>query len=74
MVIEILEKLGINKSHLQFDREIYSDFSKNGVEISGGEGQKIAIARAIYKKAPIIVLDEPIASLYCIFLYQLHSF
>ena len=63
VVIEILEKLGINKSHLQFDREIYSDFSKNGVEISGGEGQKIAIARAIYKKAPIIVLDEPIASL-----------
>ncbi len=33
------------------------------MEISGGEGQKIAIARAIYKEAPIIVLDEPTASL-----------
>lgn len=59
----ILNKLGINKSHLTLDRYIYNDFSKNGVEISGGEGQKIAIARAIYKKAPIIVLDEPTASL-----------
>lgn len=59
----ILNKLGINKSHLTLDRYIYNDFSENGVEISGGEGQKIAIARAIYKEAPIIVLDEPTASL-----------
>ena len=59
----ILNKLGINKSHLTLDRYIYNDFSENGVEISGGEGQKIAIARAIYKEDPIIVLDEPTASL-----------
>ena len=59
----ILNKLGINKSHLTLDNYIYNDFSKNGVEISGGEGQKIAIARAIYKETPIIVLDEPTASL-----------
>lgn len=55
--------MGINKPHLSLDRFIYNDFSDNGVEISGGEGQKIAIARAIYKKAPIIILDEPTASL-----------
>lgn len=42
---------------------LYKDFSKNGVTISGGEAQKIAIARALYKNAPFIILDEPTAAL-----------
>ncbi len=37
--------------------------SKDGVDMSGGEEQKIALARAIYKDAPFIVLDEPTAAL-----------
>ena len=43
--------------------QLYKDFTENGVEISGGEAQKIAIARAIYKDAPFIILDEPTAAL-----------
>ncbi len=39
------------------------DFDEDGIIISGGESQKIAIARALYKDAPFIVLDEPTASL-----------
>ena len=39
------------------------DFDEDGIVISGGESQKIAIARALYKDAPFIVLDEPTASL-----------
>lgn len=35
----------------------------NGVDISGGEAQKIAIARALYKNAPFVLLDEPTAAL-----------
>lgn len=35
----------------------------NGVEVSGGEGQKIAIGRALYKDAPMAILDEPTAAL-----------
>ena len=38
-------------------------FSSDGVELSGGQDQKIAIARTIYKDAPLLVLDEPTASL-----------
>lgn len=39
------------------------DFSDTGKEISGGEAQKVAMARAIYKDAPFVILDEPTAAL-----------
>lgn len=42
---------------------LYKDLDQNGVAVSGGEAQKIAIARALYKNAPFIVLDEPTAAL-----------
>ena len=36
---------------------------KDGINISGGEAQKIAIARALYKDSPFVILDEPTAAL-----------
>lgn len=45
------------------DTCIGREFDKEGVEVSGGEAQKIAIARALYKDSPFIVLDEPTAAL-----------
>lgn len=42
---------------------LYKDVDKSGVEISGGEAQKLALARALYKDAPIVILDEPTAAL-----------
>lgn len=42
---------------------LYKDLEKDGIEISGGEAQKLAFARALYKDAPIVVLDEPTAAL-----------
>lgn len=42
---------------------LYKDLNKGGVEISGGEAQKLALARALYKDAPVVVLDEPTAAL-----------
>ena len=42
---------------------LYRDLDEHGVEISGGEAQKAAIARALYKDAPFIILDEPTAAL-----------
>ena len=45
------------------DTTVYKDFDQNGYVPSGGESQKIAICRAIYKDAQIIVLDEPNAAM-----------
>ncbi|MCL2386501.1 MAG: ABC transporter ATP-binding protein/permease [Defluviitaleaceae bacterium] len=52
-----------NKMPKKLDTPIYKDFEQDGVEISGGEAQKIAMARALYKNAPFIILDEPTAAL-----------
>lgn len=53
---ERLEKMGL-------DTYLYRDFAEDGIDVSGGEAQKIAIARALYKDAPFIILDEPTAAL-----------
>ncbi len=45
------------------DTSLYRIFDEKGVEFSGGEMQRLAIARAIYKDSPILVLDEPTSAL-----------
>lgn len=42
---------------------LYKNVDKDGIEISGGEAQKLALARALYKDSPIVILDEPTAAL-----------
>ncbi len=66
-VVEVLRNAGFEE-RLQSMPEgvetyLYKEFDASGVEISGGEAQKIAIARALYKDAPFIILDEPTAAL-----------
>lgn len=66
-VRDCIERAGLGERLSQMENGIetclYKDFDENGVEISGGEAQKLCLARAIYKSAPFIVLDEPTASL-----------
>ena len=42
----------------QLDTNVGREFEENGVTFSGGEKQKMAIARAIYKDAPFVIMDE----------------
>lgn len=53
--------------------ELTTEFEKEGVDLSGGESQKLAIARAFYKDARIVVLDEPSSALDPIAEYQLNK-
>lgn len=53
----------LEKMPEDLDSYLYNDYEDGGMEISGGEAQKIAMARAIYKDAPFIILDEPTAAL-----------
>ncbi len=57
---------GLNSQMLK-----YTDI--NGIELSGGQKQKVAIARAFYRDANILVLDEPTAALDAIAEYQLYQ-
>ncbi|MCK9862136.1 ABC transporter ATP-binding protein [Paenibacillus sp. ATY16] len=52
---------------------LHKDFSDDGVEISGGEAQKVALARALYKNAPFVILDEPTAALDPIAEFEIYS-
>ncbi len=55
------------------DTLIFKYFDEEGIEPSGGEQQKIAIARAIYKDAPVVVLDEPTAALDPVAEYEIYK-
>ncbi len=72
-----LEKAGFGRRLQEMPQGLhtclYKDFEENGVEISGGEAQKIALARALYKDAPFIVLDEPTAALDPVAEYEVYS-
>ncbi|MCR5835575.1 MAG: ABC transporter ATP-binding protein/permease [Lachnospiraceae bacterium] len=57
----------------QLDTAMYKMFEEDGIEPSGGEAQKLAIVRALYKNAPVIILDEPTAALDPISEYQIYS-
>lgn len=63
----LLYEVGFGERYKELPKKLetplYKDFDEDGVNISGGEAQKIALARALYKDAPFIVLDEPTAAL-----------
>lgn len=66
-VLKTLEKIGLYKKISSMKKtintQVYKIFDKNGVILSGGQSQKLAITRAIYKEAKFIIMDEPTAAL-----------
>ncbi len=66
-VMEALEKVGLGDKVKSFekglDQMMLKVIDENGTDFSGGERQKLAIARALYKDAPVVIMDEPTAAL-----------
>lgn len=73
-VMEALAKAGFSKELPDgADTILLREFDDDGLMLSGGEQQKIAIARAFYKNCPYIILDEPSANLDPVSEYELNK-
>lgn len=55
------------------DTELTTEFEREGVNLSGGESQKVAVGRVFYKENPILILDEPSSALDPISEYELNK-
>jgi ABC-type multidrug transport system fused ATPase/permease subunit len=66
-LMPLIERVGLREKvdslPLGLMTPVFRYYDQNGFEPSGGEQQKIAMARALYKDAPILILDEPTAAL-----------
>jgi len=66
-IMDCLDRVGVGDKIAKLPKGIHTsigrDYENDGVDFSGGEQQKIALARAIYKDAPFVILDEPTAAL-----------
>lgn len=73
-VMDALKKAGFSKELPNgADTILLREFDDDGLMLSGGEQQKIAIARAFYKNCPYIILDEPSANLDPVSEYELNK-
>lgn len=74
---ETLKKVGMNEKVESFKNGIntmlFKQFEEDGIEPSGGEQQKLAIARALIKDAPVVILDEPTAALDPLAEYEIYK-
>lgn len=74
-----LERVGLGELMQKLEKKeglntpLYTDFDADGVDISGGEAQKTAIARALYHDTPFAILDEPTAALDPLAEYDVYS-
>ncbi|MBR6849692.1 MAG: ABC transporter ATP-binding protein, partial [Lachnospiraceae bacterium] len=76
-VTDALERAGfkerLRKLEKGLDTQVTTEFDKEGINFSGGESQKVAISRAFYKNADILIMDEPSSALDPIAEYELNK-
>ena len=76
-VRDALERAGfkerLRKLEKGLDTQVTTEFDKEGINFSGGESQKVAISRAFYKNADILIMDEPSSALDPIAEYELNK-
>ncbi|MGN0251774.1 MAG: ABC transporter ATP-binding protein [Oliverpabstia sp.] len=76
-IADVFERLKmtdkVKKMKNGIDTWLYHDYGEEGQELSGGEAQKLAICRALYKDAPVVVLDEPTAALDPVAEYKIYK-
>lgn len=73
-VMQALKESSFNKEvENGADTILLREFDDSGLSLSGGEGQKVAVARAFYKDCPFAILDEPSANLDPVSEYSLNE-
>ncbi len=76
-VNDAVKKAGLSNlaARMPYGNDTYltKEFDKTGIDISGGEAQKLAIARALYHDTPFVILDEPTAALDPIAEYEVYA-
>jgi len=74
---EVLKLSGLYEDAMKLehglDTTLYKSFDEQGTELSGGQQQKVAISRALYRNAPIVILDEPTAALDPVAEYEIYK-
>ena len=76
-VLHCIEKAGvgdkINSLQKGIDTSLLKILDGEGIELSGGENQKLALARALYKNGKIVILDEPTSALDAVAEYNIYK-
>jgi ATP-binding cassette subfamily C protein len=75
-IFDALEKSGISRPDAEkigINTPIAKSFDENSVDLSGGQKQKCALARALFRNSPVVILDEPTAALDPLAEYEIYK-